>query len=191
MKPLNPYAKSKIKLENYIIRNSKIKNVEYIILRYFNVVGADKKLRTGLISKNSTNLIKVICDVATKKKDKLTINGIDYKTKDGTTIRDYIHVSDLAEIHSLVLNYLIKKQKSEIFNCGYGKGFSILDVVKSINKILKKKIQIKFGKPRKNDIERSVANINKFNKYISWKPKYNNLSSILKTSLEWDKNKSF
>ncbi len=191
LKPLNPYAKSKLKLENYIIRSSKINNIEYIILRYFNVAGADKKLRTGLISKNSTNLIKVICDVARKKKDSLTINGINYKTKDGTTIRDFIHVSDLAEIHSLAMNYLIRNKKSEIFNCGYGQGFSILDVVKSMNKILKKKIPIKLGKPRKNDIERSIANTKKFNKYFVWKPKYNNLKTILKSSLEWDKNKFF
>ena len=187
LKPLNPYAKSKIKLENYLIKSSKTNNVKYVILRYFNVAGADKKLRTGLISKNSNNLIKSICDVVTRKKHKLTVNGVNYKTKDGTTIRDYIHVSDLAEVHYLTLNYLIKNQKSEIFNCGYGQGFSILDVINGMNKISKKKIPFILGKPRKNDIEKSVANIKKLKKCFKWKPKYNNLRVILKTSLEWER----
>ena len=99
LKPMNPYAKSKIKLEKYIIKKSKIDNINFIILRYFNVAGADPKKRTGMISKSSTNLIKVLCEVATGKRDKFVVNGNNFNTKDGTTIRDFIHVSDLAEIH--------------------------------------------------------------------------------------------
>ena len=187
LKPLNPYAKSKLKLENYLIHNSKIKNFKYIILRYFNVAGADKNLRSGLISKSSTNLIKVICQVATKKKKKFKINGNNYDTKDGTPVRDFIHVSDLAEIHYLTAIYLLKNNKSKILNCGYGKGYSVLEVLKNMNLILSKKIPIIFGKRRIKDIKLSVSNTNKFNKYIKWKPKYNNLRYILKTSYEWEK----
>ena len=187
LKPLNPYAKSKLKLENYLIHNSKIKNFKYIILRYFNVAGADKNLRSGLISKSSTNLIKVICQVATKKKKKFKINGNNYDTKDGTPVRDFIHVSDLAEIHYLTAKYLLKNNKSKILNCGYGKGYSVLEVLKNMNLILSKKIPIIFGKRRIKDIKLSVSNTNKFNKYIKWKPKYNNLRYILKTSYEWEK----
>ena len=187
LKPLNPYAKSKYKLENYLIKNSKSNNFKYIILRYFNVAGAEKKLRTGLISKSSTNLIKVICEVAVGKRKKLKINGNDYSTKDGTPVRDFIHVSDLAEIHYLTAKYLIENNKSKIFNCGYGKGYSVLEVVDNMNSIIKKKIPIIFGKRRNKDIEISISSTKKFHKYIKWKPKFNNLKYILKTSFEWEK----
>ena len=99
--PLNPYALSKLKTENFIIQQSKKKPISYTILRYFNVAGADRKLRTGLITKYSTHLIKIACEVAVGKRDKLIINGDDYDTDDGTAVRDYIHISDLAEIHYL------------------------------------------------------------------------------------------
>jgi UDP-glucose 4-epimerase len=109
LNPLNPYAKTKLKLENYLIKKSLSDNVSYIILRYFNVAGADEKLRSGLISKYSTHLIKIAAEVATKKKDTIIINGDDYETKDGTPVRDYIHVSDLANIHLISAKYLYKK----------------------------------------------------------------------------------
>ena len=187
LKPMNPYAKSKLKLEKFIIKKSKNDNIKYIILRYFNVAGADHKKRTGMIAKSSTNLIKVICEVATGKRNKFIINGNNFDTVDGTTIRDFIHVSDLAEIHNLSAKYLIKSNKSQIFNCGYGKGFSIMDVLNNMNVILKNKIPFTIGKPRKKDIYFSVANTKKFNKYFKWKPKYNSLKFILTTALNWEK----
>ena len=186
-KPLNPYALSKLKTEKFIIQQSKIKPISYMILRYFNVAGADKKLRTGLLSKHSTHLIKTACEVAVGKKDKLIINGDNYDTFDGTTIRDYIHVSDLAEIHYLCAKSLIKDNKSNIFNCGYGKGFSVKEVVKSLNGILFYKIITEIGKKRPGDSKKVIANTNKLYKYFSWKPKYNNLKLILKSSLNWEK----
>ena len=186
-KPINPYALSKLKTENFIIQQSNIKPISYIILRYFNVAGADRKLRTGLISKYSTHLIKNACEVAVGKKDKLIINGDNYDTIDGTTVRDYIHVSDLAEIHYLCAKSLIKNNKSNIFNCGYGKGVSVKEVVNTLNNILTNKIVIKVGKKRTGDSKKVVANTNKLYKYFSWKPKYNNLRLILKSSLKWEK----
>ena len=134
--PLNPYAKSKIKLENFIIDQSIKRQINYVILRYFNVAGADKKMRTGLISKYSSHLIKNACEVATGKREKLIINGDDYNTPDGTTIRDFIHVSDLADIHLLSLGYLINNNRSEIFNCGYGNGYSVKEVINTLNDCL-------------------------------------------------------
>ena len=106
--PLNPYSDSKYKLENHLISLSNQNKISATILRYFNVAGADKKNRSGLIT-NPDNLIKAICEVATGKRKELIVNGNDYKTKDGTTIRDYIHVSDLAEMHVLAADNLIKK----------------------------------------------------------------------------------
>ena len=187
LNPMNPYAKSKLKLEKFIIKKSKIHKAKYIILRYFNVAGADSKKRTGMIAKASTNLIKVICEVASGKRKKLIINGNNFNTKDGTTIRDFIHVSDLAQIHNLSAKYLIKDKKSQIFNCGYGNGFSILDVIKSMNFILKKRLPFIVGKPRKKDIYFSVADTKKFNRHFKWKPKYNSLNYILTTALNWEK----
>jgi UDP-glucose 4-epimerase len=185
--PLNPYAVSKLKTENFIIQQSKKKSISYIILRYFNVAGADKKLRTGLISKHSTHLLKVACEVALGKRDKLIINGNDYDTFDGTTVRDFIHISDLAEMHYLCAKDLIQKNKSNIFNCGYGSGTSVKEVVKVLNKLLGFKIKTKIGKRRPGDAKKVVANIYKFYKYFSWKPKYNNLKLILNSSLNWEK----
>ena len=187
LSPMNPYAKSKLKLEKFIIKKSKIHKAKYIILRYFNVVGADYKKRTGMIAKASTNLFKVICEVATGKRKKLIINGNNFNTKDGTTIRDFIHVSDLAQIHNLSAKHIIKNKKSQIFNCGYGNGFSIMDVIKSMNFILKKRLPYVVGKPRKKDIYFSVADTKKFDRFFKWKPKYNSLNYILTTALNWEK----
>ena len=131
--PLNPYASSKLELENFIKETSSKYNSRYIILRYFNVAGADEKMRTGLISKVSTHLIKVASEVATNKRDHLIINGDDYDTPDGTPIRDYIHVSDLADIHLVSAKHLINGGKSDLFNCGYGKGYSVKEVMQNLN----------------------------------------------------------
>ena len=184
--PLNPYSDSKYKLENHLISLSKEKKISAIILRYFNVAGADKKNRSGLIT-NPDNLIKAICEVAVGKRKELTVNGNDYKTKDGTTIRDYIHVSDLAEMHILAAENLIKKNKTDIYNCGYGMGFSIGDVIKAMNKILKKEIKIKYGARRIGDAEYSVSDNTKFLNEFNWSPKMNSLDQILITSLNWEK----
>jgi len=185
--PLNPYASSKLELENFIREISEHYNSKYIILRYFNVAGADEKMRTGLISKVSSHLIKVACEVVVGKRDKLIINGDDYNTPDGTAIRDYIHVSDLAEIHLISANHLIEGGESNLFNCGYGNGFSIKDVINELNKIINKNLETTIGPRRPGDSEMIVSNVEKFMKYFSWEPKYNNLNYILKTAIEWEK----
>jgi len=135
-KPLSPYAISKYNTEKFLIKSSYFK---YIILRYFNVAGSDFKLRSGLISKKeSTHLIKKICENYLNKQ-KLYIFGKDYPSKDGTAIRDFIHVMDLAEAHLKSCEYLNKFNKSNIFNCGYGKGYTVKEVIDCFNKISKKK----------------------------------------------------
>ena len=184
--PLNPYASSKLELEKFITKTSENYKTKYVILRYFNVAGADEKKRTGLISKVSSNLIKVASEVVVGKRERLVINGDDYNTPDGTTIRDYIHVSDLAEIHLISANYLIDGGKSNVFNCGYGNGFSIKDVINEFNKIIYKNLETVIGPRRPGDSKMIVSNVEKFTKYFSWKPKYNNLNYILKTAIEWE-----
>jgi UDP-glucose 4-epimerase len=186
--PINPYSESKLKFEKHLELLSKENVCSSIILRYFNVAGADKDLRSGLLT-NPDNLIKAICEVATKKREKLIINGKGYKTKDGTTIRDFIHVSDLAEMHLLAARNLIDDLNisSNIFNCGYGKGYSIKDVVDEMNKILQHNINYEFGPNRLGDASHSVADVTKFVKKFQWKPKYNDLNAILKSALDWEK----
>ena len=187
LKPLNPYANSKLKLEKFLIKKNKSNKVKFIILRYFNVAGADIKMRSGLISKFSTHLIKKISELVVGKRNNLVIFGNDYDTKDGTPVRDYIHVSDLADIHLRSYVYLKNKNKSNIFNCGYGIGYSVNEVIECCNKLLKKKIRTKVGPKRKGDSKILVANTSKFMKTIKWKPKFNDLKFILKTSIDWER----
>ncbi|MDA8835170.1 UDP-glucose 4-epimerase GalE [Candidatus Pelagibacter bacterium] len=185
--PLNPYASSKLEFENFIKETSNQYNSKYIILRYFNVAGADKKLRTGLISKVSTHLIKIASEVATNKRDCLIVNGNDYDTPDGTPIRDYIHVSDLADIHLVSAKHLISGGDSNLFNCGYGNGFSVKEVIENLNSILKTKIKVKIGPRRSGDSQKLISNIDKFYNLFKWKPKFNDIKKILDTAVKWEK----
>ncbi|OUU44192.1 MAG: UDP-glucose 4-epimerase GalE [Verrucomicrobia bacterium TMED56] len=187
LNPLNPYAASKLNLEEFIKAKSDEINIKYIILRYFNVAGADEKLRSGLISKFSSHLIKIACEVAVGKREKIIINGNDYDTFDGTPVRDYIHVTDLSDIHLISAKYLVEGGKSNIFNCGYGKGYSVKEVVENFNQILDKKINFEIGPRRDGDSKMIVANSDKFNEFFSWRPKFNDIKYILKTALEWEK----
>ena len=185
--PLNPYASSKLELENFIKETTSTYNSNYVILRYFNVAGADEKMRTGLISKISTHLIKAASEVATNKKDHLIINGDDYDTPDGTTIRDYIHVSDLADIHLVSAKYLISGGQSDLFNCGYGNGYSVKEIIKNLNDILEEDIDSKVGPRRPGDSKMIVSNIDKFQKLFNWQPKFNDIKKILSSAVEWEK----
>jgi UDP-glucose 4-epimerase len=181
--PDSVYGKTKLQAEDLVKRNFK-KN--YIILRYFNVVGASPSKKIGLINKYG-QLFKNFAVEILKNKPKLKIYGKDYNTKDGTCIRDFIHVSDLADIHLKVLLKASKDNKSVILNCGYGKGFSVLEVVNNFKKFSKNKVIIKFEKRRKAEIVESVANVTKLKKYLKWRPKFFNLSRMIKNSLDWEK----
>ena len=160
---------------------------KFIILRYFNVAGADEKLRSGQVSKKSTHLIKILSEVAVGKKNIIEVYGSNYNTPDGTAIRDYIHVSDLADIHLEVTKYLLEYSKSDLFNCGYGKGFSVLDVINKANEIYQNKIKFSFSQKRDGDVEKLVSDISKLQKNIKWEPKYNDLAKIIKSSVNWEK----
>ena len=184
LKPLNPYGESKIRTELFL-KNSPI--INYIILRYFNVAGADQKMRSGLISKEATHLIKIASEVVVGKREKITIFGNDYPTPDGTAIRDYIHVSDLADIHVNAAEHLLNSKKSDIINCGYGRGFSVKDVLKIVNKINNENILIEGGNRREGDSSMLISDVSKLNSILKWKPKYDNLEYIIKTSINWEK----
>ena len=185
LNPLNPYGESKVKTEEYLLNNQDKFNS--IILRYFNVAGADPKLRSGLISNTPTHLIKILSEVAIGKREKISIYGNDYNTEDGTAIRDYIHVSDLASIHLKVAKYLLENQISNIFNCGYGKGYSVLEVINIAKKIYGEKIKLEYDKRRPGDAEKLSSNVDKLHQYLNWKPKFDNLDLIIQTAVEWEK----
>jgi len=185
--PKNPYATSKLKCEKLIIKKFNQKKCKYVILRYFNVAGSPANLKTGLVAKKATHLIKKLCEFILGKEKNFFIYGNNYPTKDGTAIRDFIHVSDLSTLHILSMNYLLKDNQSQIFNCGYGKEYSVLEIVKAGLKRGKKNLKFKYGKKRQGDVGYAVADNSKIKKFLAFRPKYNDINLILKSALRWEK----
>ncbi len=183
--PKSVYGKTKLKAENFIKKNLNKKKTNFAILRYFNVAGSSNSGKIGQITKGD-QLFKNLSIAAIKKKPKINIYGKNYRTKDGTCIRDYIHVSDIAKIHLLVLNKINKENKSVILNCGYGKGISVNDAIKEFQKQTKKKFKITIKKRRKGDMEEIIADNSKIKKFIRWRPKKNSLNDIVKSCLKWE-----
>ena len=190
--PQGYYAYTKYIGEKLIKEFSIKYNFKYGILRYFNVAGASPSGKIGEIEKSHGHLIKNLAIESLKKKPKIKIFGNDYFTTDGTCIRDYVHVSDLAEIHIKGLKYLKDNRKSFILNCGYGRGYSVQQIV-NIFKNIKNDVKIQYLKRRPGDIAQVYANTKKFKKILKWKPKYNNIKLIIQSAIKWEKklNKDF
>ena len=188
IKPKSVYGKTKMQAEKLIKNFSKKNRLNYGILRYFNIAGASTSGKIGLINKNSDHLFKNFSMEVMKRKPKLRVYGTDYKTKDGSCIRDFVHVSDIAEIHYLVLEKLNKLNVSKIFNCGYNKGTSVLEVANEFKKQSSKKVSIIKSNKRMNDLVKIIASNKKLIKFIKWKPKYNDLTKIVKSCIDWEKN---
>ena len=186
IEPKSVYGKTKLKAEKIIIKNLKKLNINYAILRYFNVVGASGSQKIGPLKKNDT-LFKNISTSMFNKKIYIKIYGNNFDTKDGTSIRDYIHVTDLSDIHIKILKKIKKVKKSIILNCGYGKGVSVKQVIDMFIKITRKNANIIILKKRPADITSSIANTNSLKNFIKWKPKYYNLGLIIKSCLNWEK----
>ena len=184
--PQSYYSFTKYKGEELIKKYYLKLKFKYAILRYFNVAGASKSGKIGEIEKSHGHLIKNISIQNLRKKPKIEIYGNNYSTKDGTCVRDYIHASDLADIHIKSLKYLIKKRKSLILNCGYGKGYSVQEIV-NIYKKIKKNIFIKYKKRRLGDVEEVYSNTIKLKQILNWKPKYNNIKLIIESAIKWEK----
>ena len=187
IKPKSVYGKTKIQAESLIKNFAKKNKINYGILRYFNIAGSSSSGKIGLINKNSDHLFKNFSIELMKKKPKLKIYGTDYNTKDGSCIRDFIHVSDIAEIHYLILEKIDKLNISKILNCGYNKGVSVLEVAQEFRRQSQKKVDIVNTRRRTNDLIRIIASNNSLNKFIKWRPKFNNLSKIVKSCLIWEK----
>ena len=187
--PSSPYGQSKLMCENIIKDLSKSTNLKFFILRYFNVAGADPQLRSGQIDQLSNHLIKTCIDCVTKKRKFIEIYGVDYDTEDGSCVRDFIHVSDLISGHLLAIKHLVNGGDSDICNLGYGKGLSVLEIVKRVKLISKIDFNTKIVRRRKGDVSRVVANSYKIKSKYNWKPKLDDIDSILSTALNWEKQK--
>ena len=162
------------------------KKLRYFILRYFNVIGASKTGKIGPI-KNYGQLFKVLSENSLKKKPQINIYGKNHKTVDGTCVRDFIDINDLVNIHKFLINNLYRFQSGKIINCGYGKGYSVLEVIQAFEKVIKKKIKIKIFKKRKGEISNIYANNFLITNKLKWKPKYQNLILSIKRCFDWEK----
>ena len=186
--PINPYGSSKLYSEG-IIKDAATSNEDfkYVILRYFNVAGADLDGKIGECHNPETHLIPLDVKTALGKRDSIKIFGDDYDTPDGTCIRDYIHVCDLADAHIQALKYLDDNQ-SDIFNCGYGYGYSVKEVVEAVKKVSQVDFKIDMESRRAGDPAVLISDNNKIKTKMNWTPKYNDLELICKTALDWEKN---
>lgn len=185
--PINPYGSSKLMAENIILDASKAYGINYSIFRYFNVGGAHENYKIGQKGEGVTALIPIILQVAEKKTDKLNVYGGDYPTKDGTGIRDYIHVVDLVKAHIAALPVL-KKNISGIYNLGNGNGFSVLEVLNAAKEVTEIDIEFEIIKRREGDPAKVVASSEKAQEILGWNPKYTDIKDIIKTAWEWQKN---
>ncbi len=188
--PINPYGSSKLMSEQMIRDLSLASDLNHVILRYFNVAGSDPDGQIGQSTKNATLLIKVAAEVAIGKRDKLLVFGTDYPTPDGTGIRDYIHVSDLAAAHINALDYLRNNGESTTLNCGYGHGFSVREVIDAINKENGTPIPVEEMPRRAGDPAELISVAKKIRQTIGWQPQFDDLNLIVKTSLAWEKKLS-
>ncbi|WP_456392935.1 UDP-glucose 4-epimerase GalE [Persephonella sp.] len=190
-KPINPYGRSKAFVEEILKDVSSAKGLRYVSLRYFNVAGADPDGKLGQSYKNPTHLITRALKTALGEYDDLYIYGTDYPTPDGTCIRDFIHVTDLASAHIDAIEYLFEGGDSDAFNCGYGHGYSVREVVDMVKKVTGVDFPVIEADRRPGDPPQLVADSRKIKKVLGWKPQYDNLEFIIKTAWNWELNKRY
>jgi UDP-glucose 4-epimerase len=185
--PINPYGMSKLMSETMLRDLAFASALRYVVLRYFNVAGSDPAGRIGQSTIKATLLTKVACEVAVGKRAHLEVFGTDYPTPDGTGVRDYIHVEDLATAHINALDYLRANGDSVTLNCGYGHGYSVREVISTVNKINGKPIATVESPRRAGDPPSLVAKAQKVRELLKWTPKFDNLDEIVRSQLEWER----
>jgi UDP-glucose 4-epimerase len=185
--PVNPYGRSKLMTEWMLHDAAHAHGLRFVVLRYFNVAGADPQGRAGQSTPNATHLIKVACETVVGKRDKMMVFGTDYPTPDGTCIRDYIHVSDLVGAHLTALTHLNAGGDSGTFNCGYGTGYSVQDIVQTMKKVSSTDFQVDYAPRRAGDPAVIVADSTRIKQVLNWSPRYNNIELILSHALAWEK----
>jgi len=187
LEPISPYGSSKLMTETMLRDAALAHPLHFVALRYFNVAGADPKGRSGQSTARATHLIKVASETALGMRPSLEVFGTDYETPDGTCIRDYIHVSDLVRAHLDALRYLRAGGESIVLNCGYGEGFSVLDVVAAVKRAAKTDFAVHMSDRRPGDPAALVAGADRIREVLGWVPRHNHLDSIVEDALSWEK----
>jgi UDP-glucose 4-epimerase len=186
-KPISPYGTSKLMSEIILHDTAKAHGLKFVILRYFNVAGADPRGRTGQSTPQATHLIKVAAEVVTGKREKMSVFGTDYPTPDGTCVRDYIHVADLARAHSAALAYLRRGGGNATFNCGYGHGYSVMEVLDATRRVAGRDFPVDYVGRRAGDPAALVADVSRIQSTLDWRPIYDNLDTIVTHALAWER----
>lgn len=190
LKPVSPYGRSKLMVEWMLEDTARAHDLAYVALRYFNVAGADPKGRSGQSTPNATHLIKVAAQAALGKRDGMQVYGTDYPTPDGTCVRDYIQVTDLARAHLDALRYLRAGGESLVANCGYAHGFSVLEVIEAVKRISGVDFRVDFAPRRPGDPAAIVASNDRARQILGWKPEHDNLDEIVRQALDWERKLS-
>ena len=190
LSPINPYGKTKSVVENILSDYDKSYGLKYISLRYFNACGAHIDGTIGERHNPETHLIPLILQTASGRRNNFKIYGDDYKTKDGTCVRDYIHVMDIAEAHLLSLEKLIQTQSSDIYNIGNKQGYSVREIIDMVEEITQTKIPYKISEKRRGDPAELIADNSKITEKLNWRAKYSDLNTIINTAWEWEKKLS-
>ena len=185
--PINPYGSSKLMVEQALRDVSLSSDFRYVALRYFNVAGADPHARIGQSYKEATHLITLSLRTALGLREQLDVFGTDYDTADGTCVRDYIHVDDLVETHMLALDYLSSGHESRVFNCGYGHGYSVREVVEKVKQVTGVNFRVNETARRLGDPPSLIADASRIRSELGWRPAHDDLEYIIKTAWEWEK----
>jgi UDP-glucose 4-epimerase len=185
-RPLSPYGSSKLMAEIMLHDAASAHGMNHVVLRYFNVAGADPQARIGLATVGATHLLKIAVEAATGQRAKIDVFGTDYPTPDGSCIRDFIHVSDLAQAHRAALAYLRSGGTSTTLNCGYGRGYSVLETIEAVRRVSGRNFAVQHAPRRAGDIMTMVADTSRIRKLLDWTPKYDDLETIATHALAWE-----
>ena len=185
-RPLSPYGSSKLMTEIMLHDVASAHGMNYVVLRYFNVAGADPLARMGLATVGATHLLKIAVEAATGQRAKIDVFGTDYPTPDGSCIRDFIHVSDLAQAHRAALSYLRGGGGSVTLNCGYGRGYSVLETIEAVRRVSGRNFAVSYAPRRPGDIMAMVADTSRIRGVLDWTPQYDDLETIATHALAWE-----
>ena len=185
-RPINPYGASKLMSERMLADVAAAGSMRYVVLRYFNVAGADPQGRIGQSKENCTLLTKVACEAAVGLRDAVEIYGTDYDTPDGTGVRDYIHVDDIAEAHVAALRHLQQGGRSLTLNCGYGHGYSVREVIAAVERVHGAPLPTRVRERRPGDPPVLIADVHRIRRLLDWQPRHDNLDAIVRSALEWE-----
>src|SRR6201991_4171689 len=185
-RPLSPYGSSKLMTEIMLHDVAGAHGMTYVVLRYFNVAGADPQARIGLATVGATHLLKIAVEAATGQRAKIDVFGTDYPTADGSCIRDFIHVTDLAQAHRAALSYLRDGGASATLNCGYGRGYSVLDTIEAVRRVSGRNFAVQYAPRRPGDIMTMIADTSRLRATLNWTPQYDDLETIARHALAWE-----